>query len=164
MIIDKLENWKYYHFGPAWKRAFEFLDTLTPLSEEGKYTLLGDDDIFAIIMSYKTHAPEEAIFESHQKYVDIQTVLTGEERFESSFKGELGVNVPYDALKDIELYQRTTPGKTHIDVLPGTFVMLYPHDAHIAALMIGKKPKWIKKVVVKIKANLLLNPFFENSI
>lgn len=162
MIIDKLENWNYYHFGPAWKQIFEFLDTLTPQSPEGKYTILADD-IFAIVMSYETRAPEISIFESHQKYVDIQTVLIGSEGFECSFKDDLLIDVPYDASNDIQLYQRTVPGQTRVDVYPGTFIMLYPHDAHMAALMIDKKSKYIKKVVVKIKTELLLHSFFTDN-
>ena len=65
MIIDKLENWNYYHFGPAWKQIFEFLDTLTPQSPEGKYTILADD-IFAIVMSYET-VLQKYLFLNHIK-------------------------------------------------------------------------------------------------
>ena len=57
MIIDKLENWEHYHFGPGWKRAFEFLTTLTPDAEEKKYELQGEE-IFAQVMSYETKKPE----------------------------------------------------------------------------------------------------------
>ena len=38
---------------------------------------------------------------------------------------------------------------------PGTFVMFYPHDAHMPGLVFGDKPELIKKVVVKIKKELL---------
>lgn len=154
MIIDKLENSAMYNFGEAWSVAFEFLSSLTPDSEDKKYTIQGDD-IFAIVMSYKTTEPEKAILESHREYVDIQSVITGGECFECSFRDTLTVDVPYDASKDVEFYKRLTPGHTRVNVLPGTFVMLYPHDAHMAGLMIDDKEEVVKKVVVKIRAELL---------
>ena len=156
MIIDRLENWKYYHFGSAWTKAFEFLHTLSTDAEEKKYTIQGDD-IFAIVMSYDTCAPETSLFESHQKYVDIQTVLIGAEGFECSFTDTLSVCTPYDEEIDVQWYKRTIAGQTRVNVCPETFVMLYPHDAHMAALMTDLKSEHIKKVVVKIKTELLLD-------
>jgi biofilm protein TabA len=154
MIIDRLENFEAYHFGPAWQRAFEFLKTLTPDSPEMKYPIDGDD-IFAIVMSYDTTVPETGLFESHQNYVDIQTVIAGGEGFECSFSGDLTVATPYDASKDAAFYRRTSPGQTRFNVFPGTFVMLYPHDAHMAGLMVGTEPELVKKVVVKVRRGLL---------
>lgn len=155
MIIDRLENWKQYHFGPAWTKAFEFLLTLSPDAEEKKYPIQGDD-IFAIVMSYDTCTPESSLFESHRKYVDIQTALSGTERFECAFTDTLSVEVPYDDATDVQWYKRIVPGQTRVDVSPDTFVMLYPHDAHMAALMTGERSEHVKKVVVKIKAELML--------
>jgi YhcH/YjgK/YiaL family protein len=156
MIIDKLENWKFYHFGPAWAKAFEFLLTLSPDAEEKRYMIQGED-IFAIVMSYDTCSPETSLFESHQKYIDIQTTLLGTERFECSFTDTLSVQTTYDDEKDVQLYRRLTPGQTRIDVSSDTFVMLYPHDAHMASLMINDTCEHVKKVVVKIKTELLLD-------
>lgn len=154
MIIDRSENFEQYQFGPAWKRAFAFLETLTPDSPDMKYTIDGDD-IFAIVMSYDTVAPETGVFESHQNYVDIQTVIVGGEGFECAFSDDLTVVTPYDASKDATFYKRTFPGQTRVNVFPGTFIMLYPHDAHMAGLMVGNKSELVKKVVVKIRKELL---------
>lgn len=156
MIIDRLENSKHYHFGSAWTKAFEFLNTLSADAQERRYTIDGDD-IFAIVMSYDTCTAESSLFESHQKYVDIQTVLIGTERFECSFTNTLSVKIPYDDVTDVQWYKRTTPGQTRVDICPETFVMLYPHDAHMAALMTNEKSEHVKKVVVKIKTELLLD-------
>ncbi|MDD5359830.1 MAG: YhcH/YjgK/YiaL family protein [Sulfurovaceae bacterium] len=154
MIIDKVENFKLYHFGKAWQQTFEFLSTLTPDSLDGRYDIDGDD-IFAIVMSYQTSTPEMAIFESHEKYIDIQSVIVGGEGFECAFSDELNITKPYDATKDVTFYERTSQGQTQVDVYSGTFVVLYPHDAHIAGLMIATETELVKKVVVKIKKELL---------
>lgn len=154
MIIDKVENFEHYHFGAAWQRVFAFLNTLTPDSPEMKYTIDGDD-IFAIVMSYDTATPETGVFESHKKYVDIQTVLVGCEGFECAFSDELTVQTPYDASKDAAFYKRVVPGHTRVNVYPGTFVMLYPHDAHLAGLQVADRSQMVKKVVVKVNKALL---------
>jgi biofilm protein TabA len=154
MIIDKLENYNMYHFGSAWKKAFEFLNSLSADSEDKKYQIQGDD-VFALVMSYKTAKAQKAILESHRDYVDVQTVLVGAEGFECFMRDELVIDTPYDSSKDAEFYKRIVPGYARVDVAVGTFVALYPHDAHMAGLMIEEE-KFIKKVVVKIKKDLLL--------
>lgn len=154
MIIDKLENCNHYYFGAAWKLAFNFLHSLTPDSEDKRYDIQGDD-IFALVMSYKTREPETAILESHRNYVDIQTVLVGAEGFECSFIDNLIIDKQYNESIDATFYKRTSPGQTRVNIFPGTFVMLYPHDAHMPALMIDEKSELIKKVVIKIRTELL---------
>ncbi len=154
MIIDKLENWEHYSFGSGWKLAFEFLRTLTPDSDEKKYNIQGDD-IFAQVMSYKTRTPDTAVLESHRKFVDIQAVLNGGERIECFSRDGLVVDTAYDESKDAEFYKRSCPGSTHVDMAPGTFIMLFPHDAHMPSLMIENEPEMVKKVVVKIKVELM---------
>jgi len=156
MIIDKIENSNMYGFGEAWRVAFEFLNSLSATSEDKKYSIQGDD-IFAIVMSYKTGLPQTAILESHRDYVDIQSVIVGGECFECSFRENLEVDMPYDKSKDVELYKRTVPGYTRVNIYPGTFIMLYPHDAHMAGLVINDKEEVVKKVVVKIRKELLTN-------
>jgi biofilm protein TabA len=154
MIVDKLKNWEHYHFGSAWKCAFEFLMSLTPVSDEKKYNLQGDK-IFAQIMSYETKGSETAVLETHRKYVDIQTVLIGGEGIEWFARDGLVVDTSYDESKDAEFYKRTCPGLARVDIFPGTFVMLFPQYALLPALMIEEKPELIKKVVVKIHVELL---------
>ncbi|MBA3025819.1 MAG: DUF386 domain-containing protein [Sulfurimonas sp.] len=154
MIIDSLENSQFYHFGSEWKKAFDFLNSLTAESEDKKYIIQGDD-IFALVMSYTTASQEESMLESHQNYVDIQTTLRGAEAFECFYTDKLKIKTPYDASKDAAFYTYTPYYRTRVNVTPETFVMLYPHDAHMAGLMIDGKPEFIKKVVVKIKKELL---------
>lgn len=154
MIIDRLENWEQYHFGPAWRRAFEFLTSLPPDADVKKYPLQGEE-IFAEVATYETKKPEAAVLETHRKYVDIQTVLSGSEVMECFSREGLEVDTPYDETKDAEFYRRSSPGPTRVDLSLGTFVMLFPQDAHMPGLMIGERPELIKKVVVKIDLELL---------
>jgi len=154
MIIDTLENWDYYHFGPAWKTAFDFLRTLSPGSEERKYAIDGSN-MFAEIACYETISKETTSFESHRKYIDIQTILTGAEIIEVTPSAGLTVNTPYNDTNDVEFYNYSKT-LTKINLYPGTFTMLFPHDAHMPGLTPQGKPEQVKKVVVKIKKELLI--------
>jgi YhcH/YjgK/YiaL family protein len=154
MIVDTLENHSLYPLGAAWKRAFAFLQTLGPDTPEGRHEIDGDN-LFAIVMTYETTTPQKGMLESHREYVDIQTVLEGSERFECAYAPSLETDIAYDASKDVRFYKTDMPRPVRVDVFPGTFVMLYPDDAHMAALMIADTPETIKKVVVKIRRTLL---------
>ena len=155
MIVDRMQNWQAYEFGPAWRSAFEFLGKLTTETADGRYELQGDD-IFAIVMSYETRGADEAILEAHRRYVDIQTVLRGREGFEWFPASSLVVAQPYDAVKDVEFFQRLGPGSARVDIGPSLFIALFPDDAHMATLMLGNQRESIKKVVVKIREDLLI--------
>lgn len=155
MIVDRLRNWKTYPYGDAWRFAFDFLRSLTLDAEEKEYPLQGDD-MFARVMSYKTCLPETVVLEAHRKYIDIQAVLVGSEAIEWFSTNGLAIDKQYDDTKDVEFFNRPAPGPARVDVFPGTFVVLFPHDAHMPKLMTGNTPELIKKVVVKIKTGLLL--------
>ncbi len=154
MVADKIEKWQNYHFGVAWQKAFAFLNTLLPTTKDGKYEIEGEE-IFAIVMSYNTIQREDAVIESHQKYVDIQATIRGVEGFECFCTDTLTIKTPYDATKDITFYEKNAICHSRIHVAEGYFVMFLPHDAHMPCLMVDNKEAYIKKVVVKIKAELL---------
>ncbi len=154
MIIDTMLNWQIYPYGPAWKIAFDFLTSLTAEITEGDYPLQGNQ-VFARVMSYPTRSPAEAVLEAHQKYVDIQTTLVGAEGIEWFPTSSLTVKTPYDEAKDVAFFYRPAQGPARVDVFPGTFVTLWPHDAHMPMLVVGGQVEQIKKAVVKIAVELL---------
>ncbi|ACF14182.1 conserved hypothetical protein [Chloroherpeton thalassium ATCC 35110] len=154
MIIDQLEKGKFYPYGSAWQKALEFLASLTPDSEEKKYDLMGDD-LFAQVVGYQTRTKETAVLEAHRKYVDVHVLISGRERLEVISTDGLEVDKAYDESKDAELYKHT-PGHTLIDLYPGNFALFFPHDAHMPSLTMGEHPESVKKVVIKIKTDLLL--------
>ena len=154
MIVDRLTNYRCYPLGNAWQLAFDFLLSLPPGAEEKKYPLLGDD-LFAIVMSYQTGSPENAEIEAHRKYLDIQAVITGEEGIGWSQVEALEIDTPYDESQDAELYKRPAQGLLRVDLFPGDFMALFPHDAHMPAIMTQQGSVFTKKVVVKVGMHLL---------
>ncbi|MEW6236334.1 MAG: YhcH/YjgK/YiaL family protein [Candidatus Omnitrophota bacterium] len=154
MIVDLLQNWEQYSFGPAGRRAFEFLLDLKPDAEEKKFEIIGED-VFARIMSYETLPPEKTGLETHRIYADIQLLLAGTERIEWHPKALLEVKTPYNPEKDIEFHHCGKPAPAHTDLSPGLFVLYLPQDAHRPQLAING-PERVKKVVIKIKADLVM--------
>ena len=94
-------------------------------------------------------------FEAHRKYVDIQCLLEGQENIESTVLNGLTVDMPYDAEKDVEFYAQTDNQKIVTHLMPGIFAAFFPQDAHMPGVSVGGSPAFVKKVVVKIKAELL---------
>jgi len=154
MILDRLENWTNYPLGQAWKTVFHYLSSLAADTPPGEYPLQGED-IFARVMDYATKEPEAAVLEAHRQYVDVQTVLRGAEGMEWFPVQGLSVATSYDGGRDVEFYRRPAPGPARVHVAPGLFVVLFPQDAHMFALIAGDAPAEIRKVVVKVRIDLL---------
>lgn len=156
MIVDRFDNAASYPLGPVWAEICTFLSTLSAESADGEYPLRGDE-VFARVMSYTTKPADEGTLEAHRNYVDVQTVLAGAEGMEWFPQGTLTVRDPYDAARDAEFYQRPGPAPAQVTVVPGIFVVLWPQDAHLFGVAIGA-PATVKKVVVKVRAELLALP------
>lgn len=154
MIVDLIDNWKRYFSGPNWERAFDFLSGLGPDTEEGETALQGEA-IFARVMSYETRSPDEAVLETHRKYIDVQTTIVAAERIDWFPREGLQIKERYNEDSDRVLYHRPRIAPVSIDVHPGTFVVQFPTDAHMPQLIVGEGPERIKKAVVKFSVDLV---------
>jgi YhcH/YjgK/YiaL family protein len=153
MIVDTLDRWERYFQNDAWRTAFEYLASLGPDSPEVE-TLLQGQKIRGKVMSYETRGVESAVLESHREHIDIQMTLIGSEGIDWFPRGSLEVKDPYDPKTDVEFYQRPGEAPARVRVHPGTFVVLFPEDAHMPQLMTGPQAMAIKKVVVKLAVEL----------
>jgi len=147
MIIDKLENLSLYKNIPD--IVVKFLQTLPEEIKLGKQIL--SEDIYVNIEKYTTKLSEDAKFEAHKKYIDIQILLNGQEQIHVTDKKSLHTSIPYNNEKDIIFY--SDPIKEYPAIkLDGTnFIMLFPHEAHAPQVSIAEDRQEVLKVVVKIK-------------
>jgi YhcH/YjgK/YiaL family protein len=152
MIIDSIKNHTLYPYGEHWTKAFDFLRTATPEIEDGKVILDGDN-LFAGIDRYETKARADAKLETHQRYVDIQVLLSGTECLEIFPKDELTVSEPYDPDKDAEFYEVPDQSPTKVTLTPGQFVVFFPEDAHMPCLNAAETSRPVQKVVIKLRAD-----------
>lgn len=151
MILDKIENINLYNnISVLFSQALVFLrNTDFSKLDDGKY-YLQNDNLFYIVQRYETKPFNEGKLEAHQKYIDVQYLVTGEEYFGHAFLDDLSVSQPYDQEKDCIFYHQ--PQKiTTLKLLPQMFAVFFPHDAHIPCRHLDL-PNQVLKVVVKIKA------------
>lgn len=147
MIKDKLENAQiYYGLSKDLEIGLKWLENsdLTNLSD-GRYNI--SDRIYANIQTYETK--EDALYEAHRNYIDIQYIVKGEEKIGVTNYNNCETATPYDKEKDIEFLNNMS-SEQYIPLYAGEFMLLYPQDAHKPSIRLHKKSN-VKKVVVKVK-------------
>jgi YhcH/YjgK/YiaL family protein len=139
----------YFKNRARWDKAFEFLKTTDLKNLEVKRHDIDGDNIYAIVSEYLTKNEEDAKFEAHKKYIDIQYVISGAEQMSItpvSKKGE--VLTPYDETKDLE-FMTVSESKSYT-ATPEKFFLFFPSDLHRPSVKVGENAQ-VKKVVVKVK-------------
>lgn len=147
MIIDKLDNVSSYaNMGTNVKKAFEFLKT-TDLArlDTGKYPI-DDEKVFAIVSEYETKELEKGLWEAHQKYIDIQYIISGQEKIGYGPIDEMKVKEEYNEQNDILFLSGQGDFFT---VKEGMFAIFAPNDAHMPGIQVDGIQN-VKKLVVKV--------------
>jgi len=149
VIIDSLQNAsKYFNVHPLFAKAFEYINH-TDLStlETGRFNIDGEN-LKAIVASKKgmTVAESTAKFECHNKYIDIQLCITGDEQLGWKPREKCTIeNGGYNKEKDVQYYSDAPD--MFFQLTNGQFAIFFPEDVH--APMIGEDE--IKKLVIKVK-------------
>ena len=148
MILDILENAdRYLALHEGFAKAFEFLSNsgLKDLPV-GRYAIDGDR-IYAMVSIGPGRRKEEALLETHEKYIDIQFILEGCDTM--GWKPKSVCRQPtgeYDEKSDIQFFADTPDA--WLATNSGSFAIFFPEDAHLPLISTGE----IHKVVVKVKA------------
>lgn len=154
MIFDSAKNLDFYKnlgIEGRYAKAVEFLKNTDLKSlAPGKYEIDGKD-VFANVVEYTTVPWEEAKFEAHENYTDIQYVIEGSEVMTYAPLDELKVSVPYNPDKDVVFFDNSNPG-LQIVAEADEYLIFNPWDGHKPKAANGT-PAPIKKVIVKIKEN-----------
>lgn len=151
MIFDLAKNLDFYKalgIGDRYAKAVDFLknNDLKAL-EPGKYEIDGKN-VYANVVSYTTIPWEDAKFEAHENYTDIQYVIEGSEVMTYAPVDQLTLSVPYNAEKDVMFFDNSNPG-LQIAVNEGEYLIFQPWDGHKPKAANGE-PAPVKKVIVKI--------------
>ncbi|MCC3356149.1 YhcH/YjgK/YiaL family protein [Bacillus sp. REN16] len=150
MIIDKLSNAHLYEgIRPRLKMALDYLreHDLAELPV-GEYEIDGNK-VFIQIHEYETKASEEARFECHSRYADVQYIIRGEEKMGyTNIKNTKVV----EEHKERDLFFLETEAEDRVLVKEGMFALFTPEDAHMPS-MYATSPKPVKKAVVKVLWN-----------
>jgi YhcH/YjgK/YiaL family protein len=148
MVIDTLKQAEQYTaLHPLFAKAFKFLnDNDLNSLEPGKHPIDGDN-MWANIMHAPLKTIETANLEVHDKYIDIQVVIKGEETYGwiprsacKHPKGEMNTE------KDVLFFEDKS--QTFITLRDGDFAIFFPEDGHQP--MIGEGE--IRKCIIKVRA------------
>lgn len=149
MILDSLNNTQRIEsLHPLFKKAFDYIKA-TDFSqmENGKYEIDGSR-LFANLTSIYGKDKNDAMIETHKKYIDIQLPLLGVEKIGWKPGNELQQeSTPYNEEKDIAFYIDRPTAFTKI--YPGQFAIYFPEDGHAPGIGQGS----IRKVIIKVQVD-----------
>lgn len=148
MIIDTLSNAERYNsLHPLFAKAFEYINSQDLLTiADGKYEIT--DGLRAIVTDKQgmTAAESAAKFECHNKNIDIQLCIKGNETIGwkprtdcTSQKGE------YNEEKDVVFYNDSPD--MHFGLTDNQFAIFFPEDVHAPMISEGT----VKKMVIKVR-------------
>ncbi len=141
----------YFKNRDRWDKAFAFLKNSDLSTLELKRYDIDDDNVYAPVSEYITKNEADARYEAHQKYIDIQYVVSGKELIGiAPMSSKTEVLEPYDAAKDIEFLN--VSGGENLNAMPDRFFIFFPEDAHRPGLKDGENSP-VRKVVVKVKVD-----------
>ena len=148
MILDVLENARRYldlHKGFA--KAIDFLSRpdLKDLPV-ARYEIDGDR-VYAMVSREPGRRKEDALLETHEKYIDIQLVLNGTD--EMGWKPKSLCQQPsgaYDPATDMQFF--ADEPDAWLTTKSGAFVIFFPEDAHMPLISTGQLHKVVVKVAV----------------
>lgn len=148
MIIDKLTNAeRYFKLGARIEQGFRFLQTQSladlPLGRND----IDGDNLFALVAEYETRAADQCLLEAHRRYLDIQYIVTGQEKMGYASLDGLTLATQYDANKDIAFY---SGAEDYVTVKSGMFTLFMPDDAHKPNLSVAAANERVKKIVIKV--------------
>ncbi|AKJ41276.1 YhcH/YjgK/YiaL family protein [Pragia fontium] len=156
MITGNIHHLELVPYLPAkLKDAIEYIKkNIHPDTPLGKHDIDGNN-VFVLIFNDSTEAAENRRAEYHQRYLDIQIVLQGEESMGFS---NLPAGKPTDnwlADKDIAfLPAGESEQEKQIILKEGDFVVFYPNEVHKPLCAVGK-PALVRKAVIKMLVSAL---------
>jgi YhcH/YjgK/YiaL family protein len=139
----------YFKHKERWDKAFTFLKDSDLAKMEIKRYDIDGNNLYAPISEYMTKNEEDARYEAHQKYIDIQYVISGKEQIgiaPASLKKE--ILEPYNPEKDIMFM--TVERIINFKAGPDRFFIFFPDDLHRPGIRDGES-SLVRKVVVKVK-------------
>lgn len=148
MYTDFLANDFHYDISePKFRTAFDFIKR-----QDLKRLPVGwielENGVRASVQEYTTMDPATLLYETHDKYFDLQYMVEGEEVCYVVPREGLVGKISYDPKEDIEFYEEPVAnGGAYLKA--GYYVLLAPKDAHKPRCLV-KEPMAVKKIVVKI--------------
>ena len=149
MIFDTRENAaRYAGMHPGILKAINVLADYADKAP-GRYEIDGDA-LYIMVQAYDTRLLSvESLWETHEKYADVQYVVSGKERMGIADAAALTVVSPYEAARDAALYAYKGEA-AHLLCPEGSFAVFFPGEAHMPGIADGDSAP-VRKLVAKVQ-------------
>lgn len=153
MMSDELRSLPSAGLHPVLQQALTLAVAANPQEKTPwRYELQGDN-IFMNVMQFATQSPEQKKAELHREYIDIQVLLSGEERILFGMTDSARQCEEMHVEDDYQLCSQIADEQAMV-LKPGRFVIFMPGEPHKPGCVV-QAPMDIKKVVIKVRASLL---------
>ncbi len=151
MILDTLANAAQYKgIHPGIDQVLEAAKAYTPENYPSGRVVLDGDNVYMNMAAYETHPTDKAVFEAHRQYIDVMVMVDGTETiYVKSTDALKNVYLPYDPAKEALLADFDTD-TTPVRLEAGSFVILFPQDAHSPGC-VAEAPQNVKKIIGKVR-------------
>ncbi|MGI9897694.1 YhcH/YjgK/YiaL family protein [Vibrio natriegens] len=120
--------------------------------ENGRYLIKGED-VFFFVVDDNTEALQARKAEMHKKYIDVQILLEGEERFGFSVHPFLSINQNFLEERDIAFGEEII-NEQYIDLKKDDYVIFNTEQPHRPLISVNR-PMSVRKAVIKISRTWL---------
>ena len=128
-------------------KALEFFkNTNLEKLELGQHII--NEWLYVNVQEYETKELSQCRFESHRKYVDVQYMINGIEAIETADIDKLEIDTDYSDDKDV-MFWKSKSGQMRSVITKGSYVILYPQNAHMPCIAVNS-PMKVKKAVAKV--------------
>ena len=144
MIIDHICNYhRYLAMHPGLKNAFRYLSELD--STTRGTVEIDSTNSYVMINEINPGGVDQAKFEVHQQYIDIQYLISGSDLIGWAKADKNSPGTEYDRENDYRLVE--VEAENWFTLRPGYFAIFFPEDAH--APLAGTEA--MTKAVVKVR-------------
>ena len=150
MIKDTLSNAKLYKgIKDGIDKILEAAKQYTPENYPGGRIELDGKRIFMSLAKYNTLPTDDAVFEAHKKYIDVMIMVDGVETIYVKNTDSLSkITRPYNP-DDDALLAHFDKDATPVRLEAGSFVVLFPQDAHSPSRHADGEHS-VKKIIGKV--------------
>ena len=154
MIIGDIHHPECAGLSPVLLEAVRLAVKAQPQQcEPGRYDLQGDD-IYMNVMRFTTQPAESKKAELHEKFIDIQILLEGEEPLHYGVADSARECETWHHEEDYRLCS-TIANQQQVVLKPGMFAFFLPGEPHKPGVQAAASME-IKKAVIKVNRALLV--------
>lgn len=147
--INSPELSLYTKLHPDFARAFEDIKKIIADNTEAGNYIIEEDKYFYMVQEYEAKLAANSKFEMHNKFIDIQYIIEGEEEIRFDVPEALKPGLPPKG--DNVYFDIASDTCDTVVLSAGEFAIIYPGEPHAPGIRHSENKKNIRKIVFKIK-------------